>query len=164
SQREGFAQVGELAAEMAHEFKRPLASIQSAMDLLEQEYVMEAGSRDVLDSMHQQLERLSDTMRDLFSLARPMPPERSAVDIRDLIDDALLDLSGHPALRGIEIARDRSATGAVVGEARRIQQALQNVVLNAAEAMPSGGPITIMTRAEQNRLHIGVRDTGIGMT
>src|SRR5690606_7908051 len=134
-QREGFAQVGELAAEMAHEFKRPLASIQSAMGLLEQEYVLDPGSRDVLDSMNQQLERLSDTMRDLFSLARPMPPERTAIDVREMIDDALLGLAGHPALRDVRIERDHADDLPLVyAESRRIQQALQNVVLNAAEA------------------------------
>ena len=164
-QREGFAQVGELAAEMAHEFKRPLASIQSAMGLLEQEYVLDPGSRDVLDSMHQQLERLSDTMRDLFSLARPMPPERTAIDVREMIDDALLGLAGHPALDGVRIERDHAVSlPSVYAESRRIQQAIQNVVLNAAEALPDGGTITILTRPVDGRLAIGVRDTGIGMT
>ncbi|HSJ31218.1 MAG TPA: ATP-binding protein [Longimicrobiales bacterium] len=164
-EREGFAQVGELAAEMAHEFKRPLASIRSAMDLLEQEYVMDPGSRDVLDSMHQQLERLSDTMRDLFSLARPMPPERTAVPVREVIDDALLGLAGHPALRSVEIVRDYAADdSAIAAEPRRIQQAVQNVVLNAAEAMPEGGTITLTIRATGGRIAIAVRDTGLGMT
>jgi signal transduction histidine kinase len=165
NQREGFAQVGELAAEMAHEFKRPLASIRSAMDLLEQEYVLDAGSRDVLDTMNQQLERLSDTMRDLFSLARPVPAERMAIDVHEVIDDALLGLSGHPALAGIVIVR-RYVPGlpAIAAEPRRIQQAVQNVVLNAAEAMPAGGRITLTTRAANGSLAIGVRDTGLGMT
>ncbi|HEX6132382.1 MAG TPA: ATP-binding protein [Longimicrobiales bacterium] len=165
SQREGFAQVGELAAEMAHEFKRPLASIRSAMDLLEQEYVMDPGSRDVLDSMHQQLERLSDTMRDLFSLARPMPHDRTAIDAREVIDDALLGLMGHPALQNVVIQRSyASDVPAIAMEPRRIQQAIQNVVLNAAEAMPNGGTITVTTHADDGRLAIGVRDTGLGMS
>jgi signal transduction histidine kinase len=165
NQREGFAQVGELAAEMAHEFKRPLASIQSAMGLLEQEYVMEPGSRDVLDSMHQQLERLSDTMRDLFSLARPMPPERSPINVHDVIDDALMGLSGHPAMRAVTIERGYTDdVPHVIAEPRRIQQAVQNVALNAAEAMPDGGTITIITKSAAGRLAIGVRDTGVGMT
>jgi signal transduction histidine kinase len=164
-QREGFAQVGELAAEMAHEFKRPLASIRSAMDMLEQEYVLESGSRDVLDSMNAQLERLSDTMRDLFSLARPVPAERMTIDVHDVIDDALLGLAGHPALSTIDIVRDYATPlPAVPAEPRRIQQAVQNVVLNAAEAMPTGGTITLMTRAASGRLSIGVRDAGLGMT
>jgi signal transduction histidine kinase len=165
NQREGFAQVGELAAEMAHEFKRPLASIRSAMDMLEQEYVLDSSSRDVLDSMNTQLERLSDTMRDLFSLARPVTAERTTIDVHDVIDDALLGLGGHPALNGVDIVRDY-ATGlpAVPAEPRRIQQAVQNVVLNAAEAMPDGGTITLTTKAASGRLSIGVRDTGLGMT
>lgn len=165
NQREGFAQVGELAAEMAHEFKRPLASIRSALDMLEQEYVLESGSRDVLDSMNQQLERLSDTMRDLFSLARPVASERTIIDVHEVIDDALLGLSGHPALSGVNIVRDYAHDlPAVHAEPRRIQQAVQNVVLNAAEAMPSGGIITLTTKAGDGRLAIGVRDTGLGMT
>jgi signal transduction histidine kinase len=163
--REGFAQVGELAAEMAHEFKRPLASIRSAMDLLEQEYVLDEGSRDVLESMHGQLERLSDTMKDLFSLARPATSERTPIDVCEVVDDALLGLGGHPALRGVETVRRYSPDlPRVPAEPRRIQQAVQNVVLNAAEAMPGGGRITITATAEAGRVSIGVHDTGLGMT
>jgi signal transduction histidine kinase len=164
-QREGFAQVGELAAEMAHEFKRPLASIRSAMDMLEQEYVLDPGSHDVLDAMNGQLERISDTMRDLFSLARPVAEERTPIDICEVIGDALLGLGGHPALRGVEIVRDCAPhLPPVSADPRRIQQAVQNVVLNAAEAMPGGGTITITTRVEAEKLSVGIRDTGIGMT
>jgi signal transduction histidine kinase len=52
----------------------------------------------------------------------------------------------------------------VIAEPRRIQQAVQNVALNAAEAMPDGGTITIITKSSAGRLAIGVRDTGVGMT
>ena len=164
-QREGYAQVGELAAEMAHELKRPVASIRSAMGLLEQEYVLDSGSREVLDAMNRQLELLSDTMRDLFSLARPVAVERVATDARDVVDDALLGLAGHPALRGIDIARDYVPDlPPMHAEPIRIQQAIQNVVLNAAEAMPDGGAITVSVRADSDCISIAVRDTGVGMS
>src|SRR5690606_26262999 len=52
----------------------------------------------------------------------------------------------------------------VYAESRRIQQAIQNVVLHAAEALPDGGTITILTRPVDGRPATGVRDTGIGMT
>ncbi|NJD18826.1 MAG: HAMP domain-containing histidine kinase, partial [Gemmatimonadetes bacterium] len=70
--REGLAQVGELAAEMAHEFKRPLASIRTAMSVLQQEYELDDGGREVLQAVDGQLERLHETMQDLFSLAKPL--------------------------------------------------------------------------------------------
>jgi signal transduction histidine kinase len=164
-QREGFAQVGELAAEMAHELKRPLASIRSAMTLLEQEYVLDGRSRDVLDAMNRQLGLLSDTMRDLFSLARPVAIERGAVDACDVVDDALLGLAGHPALAGIDVVRDYGpALPPLYAEATRLQQAVQNVVLNAAEAMPDGGTITVSVRADSDHVSIAVRDDGVGMS
>lgn len=104
-------------------------------------------------------------MRDLFSLARPVPPARDAVDVREVIDDALLGLAGHPALRGVEVIRSLgSLLPPIAAEPRRIQQAIQNVVLNAAEAMPDGGTITFLTRVTDGHVTIGVQDTGIGMT
>lgn len=166
AQREGFAQVGELAAEMAHEFKRPLASISSAMDLLEQEYVLDAGSQQVLHAMHSQLDRLSETMRDLFSLARPVALERRVVPASDVMDDALVELAGHPALQRVDVARNYE-TGAppLFADERRLRQAIQNVVLNAAEAMPAGGTIELRLRtAGAEAVELSVRDTGVGMT
>ena len=79
----GFAQVGEMAAEMAHEFKRPLASIRSAVSLLEQEYELNAQAQSLLGAVDGQLGKLTETMQDLFALAKPVELRSERVDLRD---------------------------------------------------------------------------------
>ncbi len=165
AQTEGLAQVGELAAEMAHEFKRPLASIQTAIGMLEQEYHLEDGGHEVLEAVDGQLERLSETMRDLFSLAKPMDPTREAFCLQVVADEALLELAGTPGLEGIEVLREYpDAEVEIQGDARRLRQALSNLLINAAEAMPRGGKITLgIESRDPEHVDVFVRDAGTGI-
>ena len=75
----GLARVGEMAAEMAHEFKRPLASVRSAVSLLEQEYELGPEAQSLLGAVDGQLAKLTETMQDLFALARPVEAAEPAV-------------------------------------------------------------------------------------
>jgi signal transduction histidine kinase len=164
AEQAGFAQVGELAAEMAHEFKRPLASIQSAVRLLSQEYVLEARGQNLLGAVEQQLGHLSETMSDLFTLAKPVGLEPEEVDVRDVMDRSLAQLAGHPAAQGIELRREypRYDVG-VLGDARRLEQVVVNLMLNAAEAMPGGGTLTLRLGEADDYAWIEVEDSGVGI-
>lgn len=164
-EKAGFAEVGELAAEMAHEFKRPLASIRSALELIEQEYEMEGGEGDLLEAVEGQLDRVSETMRDLLSLARPVEVEREALSLHPLLDEAVLEVRGHPAAEGVVLEREY-APGDVelVGDRSRLGQAVVNVLLNAAEAIEGEGRITVRTRSGgEGRIAVEIEDTGSGI-
>lgn len=163
--REGLAQVGELAAEMAHEFKRPLASIQTAVSLLQQEYELDEGGRDMLGAVHGQLDRLHDTMQDLFSLAKPLVIEDGVVDLPDVLDDALASLAGLPGMERVEVHRAYGHTPTYVrGDAKRLGQVFGNILANGAEAMPDGGHLTLSTTLPgDGSVEISVTDTGHGL-
>jgi len=163
--REGLAEVGELAAEMAHEFKRPLASIRTAVDVLQAEYSLDDGGRRVLGAVEAQLEHLQETMQDLFALAKPVVLETEEVAIPDVIDEAVLELAGIPGRERVELRRDQAHEPlAVSGDARRLRQAIVNVLANAVEAMPDGGMITLSTRrAPGDLVEISISDTGPGL-
>jgi signal transduction histidine kinase len=162
---EGLAQVGELAAEMAHEFKRPLASIRTAVSLLQQEYELGEGGRDVLKAVNGQLEHLHETMQDLFALAKPVVLADEAVGLSDILDDALLELGGLPSTQGVEIHRAYGHGGLrVQGDARRLRQAFLNVLANGAEAMaPGGGHLTVSTTVRGDAVEVAITDTGHGL-
>lgn len=160
----GLAQVGEMAAEMAHEFKRPLASIQSAVRLLSQEYVLEDRGQTLLSAVDEQLDRLSETMRDLFSLARPVGVQAERVSLRDVVDASMLQLAGHPAMEGVTFARELPHDDvAVRGDARRLEQVVLNLMVNAAEAMPHGGRMTVRFGESGDSAWLTVTDTGSGI-
>jgi signal transduction histidine kinase len=161
----GLAQVGELAAEMAHEFKRPLASIRTAVDVLQQEYELDEGGKSVLSAVDGQLERLYDTMQDLFSLAKPVVLQEGSVDVADTLDEALMELAGLLDLHAIETQRAFGHQGLQVsGDRRRLSQALLNVLTNAVEAMPEGGRLTVsMSPVEPGSVEVSITDTGGGL-
>ncbi len=160
----GFAQVGEMAAEMAHEFKRPLASIRSAVSLLEQEYELNAQAQSLLGAVDGQLGKLTETMQDLFALAKPVELRSERVDLRDTVDGALLQLSSLTDTTGRTVERDLPAElPAVCGDAHRLEQAVLNVMLNAMEAMEEGGKLTVSLAAAGNHVVVRVMDTGPGI-
>ena len=162
--QEGLAEVGELAAEMAHEFKRPLASIRTAVSVLQQEYELDQGGREVLNAANAQLERLHETMQDLFSLAKPLVAGEGSADLREILDDALAELSGLPGIQSVEVHRTYAAVAAQVpGDARRLRQAFLNVLANAVEATPGGGHITVSARTRPDAVEVAITDTGHGL-
>jgi signal transduction histidine kinase len=159
----GLAQVGEMAAEMAHEFKRPLATIQTALQLMDQEYALDPRGEQLMDSVRGQLDKLGETMRDLFALARPVEVEREPVDLDQVLNGALVQLSAHPSMRGITIQRDYRCSAAVCGDAHRLEQMMLNLMLNAVEAMPNGGRLTVRLWSRGERAVLEVADTGVGI-
>jgi signal transduction histidine kinase len=160
----GFAQVGEMAAEMAHEFKRPLASIRSAVSLLEQEYELNDQAQSLLAAVDGQLGKLTETMQDLFALARPVELEAERVDLADTVDSALSQLAGLIDLRGRRVERHYDPSGAAVyGDRHRLEQAVLNVMLNAMEAMDEGGVLTVTIGPAGRRVALEFRDTGPGI-
>jgi len=162
--QEGLAKVGELAAEMAHEFKRPLASVRTAVDVLQQEYTLDEEGSVLVRALDEQLERLHETMQDLFSIAKPIVPETVDVDLVDTLDEALMEVAGQPALEGVQIQRGYVGENVyVAGDARRLRQAFMNVIMNAAEAMPDGGALVVDLELEDGEVKIAIKDQGTGL-
>jgi signal transduction histidine kinase len=159
----GLAQVGEMAAEMAHEFKRPLATIQTALQLMDQEYALDPRGEKMMGSVRSQLDKLSETMRDLFALAKPLEHARDAVDLRRILDGALMQISAHPSARGVAMRREYGEVTTVHGDAQRLEQVALNLMLNAAESMPDGGTLTVRLREGSGTVVLEVEDTGVGI-
>lgn len=164
--REGLAQVGELAAEMAHEFKRPLASIRTAVSVLQQEYELDEGGKEVLTAVNGQLERLHETMQDLFSLARPLILEEDPVELGEVLDEALTELVGTPGIERVEVHRAYTYGAIhVPGDGRRLRQAFLNVMANGVEAMSGeGGHLTVAVQLRPgSQVEVSIADTGHGL-
>jgi signal transduction histidine kinase len=161
---EGLAEVGEMAAEMAHEFKRPLASIRTAVSMLKQEYQLEEGGRQMLGAVDGQLELLHETMQDIFSLAKPVVLEAESVDLAEVLDDAMAELSGIPGVEGVDVQRSYAHEGITVpGDGRRLRQAFANLFANAVEAMSGDGTLTVVVRPGPEWIDVSVSDTGPGL-
>jgi len=164
TEQAGFAEVGALAAQVAHEIKRPLAGIQSAMELITQEYAMSDAERKLLARVEDELQHVDETLRDLLSLARPVGLNSQPLDLHFVINGALARLSGLPGADRVTVERRFDPQLPVVtGDAARLEQAVLNLCVNAVEAMPDGGRLTLTTRGVDGQVVVDVSDTGVGI-
>ena len=164
TEQAGFAEVGALAAQVAHEIKRPLAGIKSAMELIEQEYAMSDAEKRLLGKVEDELEHVDETIRDLMSLAKPVGLQAQPMDLHAVIDGALVRLSGLPGADRVTVERDYDrAVPPLQGDPTRLEQAILNLSVNAVEAMGEGGRLTIATHLAGDEVLVDVRDTGSGI-
>ncbi len=162
--------VGELASGTAHHLNNILAVIGGRIELLLQA-IQEPSLRRSLEIAAQAVKKGADVVRRVreFSRARPVS-KAGPVDLNQLAQEAL-ELTrprwqGHAQAKGISIeARpEPGQTPAVLGDPVLLTEVLVNVLLNAVDALPNGGRITVKTWASQERVHCSVTDTGVGMS
>lgn len=164
-QSEKLALAGLLAARVAHDIRNPLASIKIQMQMLEPR-LREPDSRAMTAAMLRDIIQLESVVRNLIELARPGELKRRPVDVNDLVRDVLTQLE--PQLTHRKIAIDTDLTDhdlTVPIDVDRFKQAFINLVVNAAEAMPEGGTLTVDSQLADGgrRLILDVCDDGTGI-
>lgn len=157
------ATVGELAAGLAHELRNPLAGISGALHVLGGRLASDDTGRELLADLHAQIARMNKTLTDLLRHARPATPQRIAVEINALLEQSLRFLP-----RGeVEIVRHLSGSLPFVHvDPSLLHQAFLNILVNARQAMPQGGRLTVETRrnpADERWVEIRFIDTGTGI-
>ncbi len=162
---EQLAALGLLAAEVAHEIRNPLTVMKllfHSMDLRFPAGDPRAEDARVVGEKMAQMERI---MERIVGLARSAEPRLAPVDLRRLLDDLVL-LTRHKLAqqRVALVRRDDPDLAPVPADATQLAQAVLNLVLNALEAMPGGGTLTLGARQEGGHVLFEVSDTGAGLT
>jgi PAS domain S-box-containing protein len=138
--------LGQLAGGVAHDFNNMLAGIMGAAELLSHDPECSAGMARHLRSILTTCDRAAGLTRKLLSFARKGQSQRQQVDLHQIVRDSATML-GHSLDKRIEIKLTLNANPCVVtGDAAQLQNAIINLALNARDAMPDGGLITIKTR------------------
>ncbi|MBI5688235.1 MAG: HAMP domain-containing protein [Verrucomicrobia bacterium] len=138
------ATIGELAAGIAHEIRNPLAGISAAVDVLSEFSDSTGQYAEVVREIHQQIARLNSTLRSLLDFARPREPEIVPCDVCELMGPMLTLVRPDAQKHHIQIIENCSHNlPPICVDGQQVQQAVLNVLLNAIQAMPDGGTLTV---------------------
>ena len=163
---EKMASIGVLAAGVAHEVNTPLTGISSFTQMLLEGADPADPRTALLEKIERQTFRAAKIVNGLLNLSRSgtSGDERAPVDLNVVIADVFSLLEHQLAAARVKVRRDLSpATQAVFGVEHKLQQVFLNLFLNARDAMPSGGWLSVSTRTEGDRVIAEVADTGSGI-
>ena len=172
-QNEKLSALGLLAAEVAHEIRNPLTVMKllyHSLDLKFPDGDPRAKDARIIDS---KIEHLNKIVEQILDFARTTEPKFAPVNLNELIDELGLLVRHKLANLNIRLIRElQSDLPSVMGDAPQLEQAFLNLILNAAEAMPDGGILTISSRAvrqprageKPTHLAVEFKDTGKGMS
>ena len=161
------ASVGLLAAGVAHEVNTPLTGISSFTQMLLSNADPEDPKTRMLEKIEQQTFRAAKIVNGLLNLSRSggsSSEENAPVDLNAVISDVLSLLEPQVAASKVKVRRELCPTPAlVVGVEHKLQQVFLNLFLNARDAMPKGGWLSVETRLEDGQVVAEVADTGSGI-
>jgi two-component system NtrC family sensor kinase len=158
------AAVGQLAASIAHEINNPLYAARNCLYLLEDEPPERLHESGYLSIAREQLTRIAGIIQRMRDFYRPARGDLAPADVNDLVQDtlALAGLNTRNAAINIIFAPDH-ALPTVLCNADQLRQVFLNLALNAIEAMPNGGTLTVRTVAGPTVALIEIEDTGTGI-
>jgi len=163
---EKMAALGLLAAGVAHEVNTPLTGISSFTQMLLEGADPTDPRTALLEKIERQTFRAAKIVNGLLTLSRPGTPggERAPVDLNAVITDVFSLLEHQFSSARIKVRRELAAGPIeVLGIEHQLQQVFLNLCLNARDAMPRGGWLTVTTRLEGERVAAEVSDTGSGI-
>jgi PAS domain S-box-containing protein len=154
-----------MAGGIAHEIRNPLAISSAAAQLLLERSDDEKLRKEAAEKIYSGVQRASYIIENLLKFARPPGERMVPMDMSDVLEETLSLLANQFRVQRIELRRDfASDLPPVVGNKSLIQQVFSNMILNACNAMPGGGSLTITTRVNpDNQVEIRFADTGVGI-
>ena len=155
--------LGELSAGMAHEIRNPLGSIRGTAEILKENVPREDPRYEFAEILVQEVDRLNHVLEDFLTFAKPVSPERTWIDINNIVKN-VLDLTRQQALKNkINVTFQSSDLPKIPGHAGQIKQALLNIILNALQVMNDGGDLDVATSQDAGYARVKITDTGPGV-
>ncbi len=160
------AELGEMAARVAHEVRNPLNAITGAAHFLSTEYASDETLQKFTSLIKRQADRVNQVASDLLYVSKPLRTRIARVNVNAVLDQALDSLCESLRDHGITVATELAPDlPTIQADELQIEQALHNLLRNAVEAMPGGGTLRLGTapREGDNRVDVYIQDTGPGI-
>jgi signal transduction histidine kinase len=162
---EKLALAGFIAARVAHDIRNPLSSIKMQTQLLRARLGSDPDDDATLTAVLRDIDQVESVIRDLLELARPGELQRELISMNAVLDEALRQLAAQFKHRKIAVEVRLSDDLPLVSlDHKRFKQVLLNVLVNASEAMPTGGIVTVTSQLDgPAELRVQICDDGIGV-
>lgn len=158
------ATVGELASGIAHEIKNPVVGVSSGLDLVRRRVGPDPMLTPILDEMTRQLARIQQALQELLTYARPATPSFAPVSGSHVVERAIRLVQPRAQQAGVRfIVRTDPELPHLRADEEMLHQAVVNLLMNAIEATPTGGRITVVTRRAGEQFELEIADTGRGI-
>jgi PAS domain S-box-containing protein len=162
---EKMASIGLLAAGVAHEVNTPLTGISSYTQMLRERVGKSDPGDALLEKIEKQAFRAAKIINNLLNFSRSGSGELESLDVNKLVLDVMSLLEHQLDGARIKVRKELAESlPDVRGNENRLQQVFFNLILNAKDAMPRGGWLTLATRADDDTVVVEVADTGHGIT
>ena len=164
-QAEKMAAAGRLTASIAHEINNPLQGVQNCIHLAARDDLPAEKRQEYFELARNELDRLQTTVQRMLDFYRPNAVSPQPVNVSVLLAHVLTLMGKQLEERHVKVARNFSATLPEVSVVpSQIQQVFINLILNAYDAMPDGGELTVSARAARSGVEVLVQDSGPGIS
>jgi two-component system sensor kinase FixL len=156
------ARLGEMAAVIAHEVKNPLAAVRGAVQVIGSRLPSNTTDSAIIKEVIARIDALNDLIQDLLVFARPPAPKLTGVGLRGLVQSVIELMKRDPAFADVELVVGGD-TPHLQGDPALLTIALQNLIINAAQAMQGRGTVRIALRENDGWHHVEIADSGPGI-
>ncbi|HUI67031.1 MAG TPA: ATP-binding protein [Nitrospirota bacterium] len=168
--QEQLAVVGSLAAGIAHEIRNPLASLSGSIQILQGELDLKGDDKHLMDIVVRETDRLNTIISEFLDYARPQTAHAEKILLFPLLEETITLLKNSRDFgEGLTIRAQVDPQVVIQGDAQRMRQVFWNLLINACQAMPDGGEITVsampMSRSggDSGWCEIVIKDMGCGI-
>lgn len=156
------ARLGQMAAVVAHEVKNPIAGIRGALQVIASRMSAEQRDRAVIGDIISRLDSLNAIVQDLLVFARPRQLRPERVELESLVGSTAELIRRDPIFSGIDVTVS-GGPAVITADAEALKIALQNILINAAQAMSGVGRIDVAITSGDGMARVSIRDSGPGM-
>ena len=163
---EKLAIIGQLAANVAHELNNPLVGITTYSHLLLEETPASNNATEFLNKIVIQANRCKEIVRGLLDFARQRKPDKTLINLNNLIDQCLSLLENQALFHNIQIHTNLAELPMIIIDPSQVERVFMNIILNAAEAMNGNGTLSITSYYDsaESMVEVQVTDTGQGIS